>query len=158
MYKRIWQLLLASEARLAGTTCVAIGGTPWAQARPRAQHALALRRRHGLSLGGRPLRALALPLPFTCPTAADSFAHAQGRSVVAPTFSTAGQPHILRWNPALPLTFDNVACFDPAEAARHEAGVLRVADGDPDAFWGEATAEVMTRRVAEERALRRWRV
>lgn len=81
----------------------------------------------------------------------------QARSVVAPTFSTAGQAYLLRWSPDLPLTFDNLACFDASEAKRHEEHVLSV-KGDPEEYWGTETTEVMTRRQAEERAMRRWRI
>jgi len=82
---------------------------------------------------------------------------AQGRSIVAPTFTHSASPRLLRWDTTLPITLDNLACFGEKEAKRHEALVYK-GERSAEELWGAETAELWARRQLEERAIRRWRI
>ncbi|PKI82388.1 hypothetical protein MVES1_003471 [Malassezia vespertilionis] len=78
----------------------------------------------------------------------------RGRSVVPP-FETLGTGQLMRWDPKRPLEYTNVALFTRKQAREHET-VLKESL-DPEAFWGAHVAEMMRRRLAEERRMSHWR-
>ncbi|WFD37015.1 hypothetical protein MCUN1_003907 [Malassezia cuniculi] len=79
----------------------------------------------------------------------------RGRTVVPPCDSLSnGQ--IMRWDASRPLDYDNVVLLDRRQARIHESRVLK--DGeDPAAVWGAAVADIVAKRMAEERRMSRWR-
>jgi hypothetical protein len=79
-----------------------------------------------------------------------------GRSVVAPTYVVPAKPQLIRWSRDEPLVWDNLVAMDRSEANKHEKEVL-VGGRSPREVWGDETADLVERRRATERALRKWK-
>ena len=62
----------------------------------------------------------------------------------------------MRWDSQRPLDYDNVALFDRRQAREHEQKVLKE-HAAPEQVWGERTAAMVQKRLAEERRMSRWR-
>ncbi|KZT61273.1 hypothetical protein CALCODRAFT_480001 [Calocera cornea HHB12733] len=71
-----------------------------------------------------------------------------------PPHPVLARPTLVRWDPAKPLTIDNIAVLSQEEADRHEREVLR---GGTEAgeVWGGEMEELMRRRGEEAREWRR---
>ena len=79
----------------------------------------------------------------------------RGRSVVPP-YDTLATGQIVRWDPRLPLDYNNVALFTRPQARRHEQHVL-APRADPAAYWGPLVTAKMQQRMAEELRMSHWR-
>lgn len=79
----------------------------------------------------------------------------RGRTVVPP-FESLANGQLMRWDSQRPLDYDNVALFDRRQAREHEQKVLKE-HAAPEQVWGERTAAMVQKRLAEERRMSRWR-
>ncbi|EJU01119.1 ubiquitin-protein ligase molybdopterin-converting factor [Dacryopinax primogenitus] len=71
-----------------------------------------------------------------------------------PPHPLLARPTLVRWDPSLPLTVDNVAVFSSEEANRHEREVLKGGKSGEE-VWGKEMEEIMSRRGEEAREWRR---
>ncbi len=62
---------------------------------------------------------------------------------------------LVRWDPEVPLSLENCAAFEFADAERHLREVL-LERKRPEELWGEEVAEVMRRRREEARKVIEW--
>ena len=76
---------------------------------------------------------------------------------VAPPHVYPARPTVLRWRKERGLAWDNLVVFDRDEGRVHEERCL-VGDEDPEEVWGEEVAELVARRMEEERRLRKYRI
>ncbi|GJN90207.1 hypothetical protein Rhopal_003206-T1 [Rhodotorula paludigena] len=76
---------------------------------------------------------------------------------VAPPHVYPARPTVLRWRKERGLAWDNLVVFERDEGARHEKECL-LGDRDPEEYWGKEVAELVEKRMREERRLRKYRV
>lgn len=79
----------------------------------------------------------------------------RGRSTIPP-HAVPVRPALVRWDLSQPLSLENCAVMEYAEADRH----MRESSGEngkrPEVIWGAETAVVVTRRAEEIRRVREW--
>ncbi|KAG6852969.1 hypothetical protein C0991_007780 [Blastosporella zonata] len=81
----------------------------------------------------------------------------RGRSVIPP-HNVPSRPVLVRWDIAKPLTIDNCAVMEFAEAEKHskECGTLEEPLKRPENIWGKDVLHVVDRRAEELRREREW--
>lgn len=67
------------------------------------------------------------------------------------------RPALVRWDPAAPVTLENLVVMDDKEAERHVRACFAPADSRrPEEVWGADVADVVARRAEEVRRDREW--
>lgn len=61
-----------------------------------------------------------------------------------------------RWDPRLPLDYNNVVLFTRPQARRHEQHVLSC-NADPTTYWGPVVSTKVQQRMKEELRMSHWR-
>ena len=79
----------------------------------------------------------------------------RGRTVVPP-FETLSTGQFQRWDPRLPLDYNNVVLFTRPQARRHEQHVLSC-NADPTTYWGPVVSTKVQQRMKEELRMSHWR-
>ncbi|GAA5907834.1 hypothetical protein JCM8208_001958 [Rhodotorula glutinis] len=96
-------------------------------------------------------------LPFSEDDMAYLYEEIHRAKSVAPPHVYPARPTVLRWRKERGLAWDNLVVFDRDEGRKHEERCL-VGDEDPDEVWGKEVAELVARRMEEERRLRKYRI
>ena len=80
---------------------------------------------------------------------------------MVPPHDVPTRPTLIRWDPARPVSTDNLVVFELNDAEKH-ARALWNSDGSissstsPEMLWGAEVKAVVDRRAAEARRIREW--